>query len=506
VPLGSDLVHGALPPFAPDGDTGAMFGITGVTGVRAGLAGGVRQQIERIGGWGDEEVEMRIGHAGDGVINGRRMRRGAANLWLLLLVLPMVGLLVGFLGGVVASYVVARQFESRAVVQVMPATGADALVVSGDAVRQVGPEQFFATESEVIRARKTLERVVEHLDLATRWNVAPDDCVAILKDSVRVGQIRGTDLIEVRVRHASAEDAKLLAEQVVTQYRDRRNEGEMERARKILAAMDENLRRQQEIVDEKRKALDTVVQAVGISIFDPEKGDKLEQEMARIYQAAERNFEELDRERESLELQVKQLVDLNNEELLAYAAGLQLPQNGVTARYEEYRSELVKLHDLQDDGLADAHPRVVAQRVRVDVLRKDLDRAVNILREVLKTQLDLVDSRLGKMRRVLEERRKRTGDQGAGEEDYLIAKRDYEEALAVFQHQKLAQSERRIMAAIPKSPVTIHEMPKIGRNPVTPKVGLYLGGGALGGAALGFVLAVMLGIIGQLAGRSRSST
>ena len=474
-----------------------------ITGPQLPARGYVRRQIERIGGWGDEDDEMRIGHAGNGVVNGRRMRRGVANVWLLLLVLPMVGLLVGFLVGVVASYVVPRQFESRAVVQVMPVSGADAVVVSGDAVRQVGQKQFFATESEVIRARKTLERVVEHLDLATRWSVAPDDCLAVLQDSVRVGQVRGTDLIEVRVRHASAEDAKLLAEQVVTQYRDRRNEGEVARSEQVLRAMDEDLRKQQEIVDEKRKALDTIVQAVGISIFDPEEGDQLEQEMARIYQAAERNFEELDRERESLELQVKQLVDLNNEELLAYAAGLQLPQNGVTARYEEYRSELVKLHDLQDDGLADAHPRVVAQRVRVDVLRKDLDRAVSILREVLETQLDLVDSRLGKMRRVLEERRKRTGDQGAGEEDYLVAKRDYEEALAVLQHQKLAQSERRIMAAIPRNPVTIHEMPKIGRAPVTPNVSFYLGGGSLIGAASGVVLAIMLGIIGKLAGRNR---
>lgn len=413
-------------------------------------------------------------------------------MWLLLLLLPMVGMLAGFMAGAVGSYVAPRKFESTAVVQVMPMV--DGAMILGDAVvTQVTPGQFFATEREVIRSRGTLERVVNALDLVGRWNLPVEECVETLKEIVRVEQIRRTDLIEIRVRHARAEDAKDVAEEVVTQYQDRRVSREVARASNILEELDAELRKQEGLVEEKRKVLDTIVQAVGISMIDREAGV--------IYGNPAPTIAELDRDRESLELQVSKLEELSNEELLGYAAGLQLPQNGVSARYEEYRSELVALNDLLDGGMGDAHPKVVAQRVRVDMLRQDLYRSANVLREVMKTQLELVNARVEKMRKVLGEEREEAVVRGDGKEDYLLAKRDYEEVLAVLQRQKLEQSERRIMAAIPKHPVTLHELPKIGRNPVTPRVSLCLGGGALGGAALGVVLALVIGLAGKLAGR-----
>ncbi len=50
----------------------------------------------------------------------------------------------------------------------------------------------------------------------------------------------------------------------------------------------------------------------------------------QIYELAERNLYELEKEKQQLEIQIKTLLKLKSKELMEYAAGLQLPQNGVT--------------------------------------------------------------------------------------------------------------------------------------------------------------------------------
>ena len=68
--------------------------------------------------------------------------------------------------------------------------------------------QFFGTEFEKIKSSNSLSKVVENLELVNKWGVTKEDAIRILKGIVNTQNIRGTDLISIRVRHTNKEDAR----------------------------------------------------------------------------------------------------------------------------------------------------------------------------------------------------------------------------------------------------------------------------------------------------------
>lgn len=401
-----------------------------------------------------------------------------------------------FMTAAVITYVLPRKYESRAVVQVNPTTpdldpfgGQMGQPVTGAYMTR----QFFMTEFEVIVAEKTLLMVVERLDLELRWNLHRDRVLEILKDIVETDQVRGTDLIEIRVRHNSPEDARDIAEKVADSYRDRRTTMEMDRANKALESLDGELRNQEDKVEEKRKVLDTIVQIVGIPYVEGVRGSgEMGRSQENIYELAELNHYELEKEKQQLDIQIKMLLKLQSKELMEYAAGLQLPQNGVTALYEQHQLAVRELASLKAGGLGAKHPDVAMRSLNVENLRLDLERSVTALREILQTQLNLVESRLEQMGNVVSERKDEAVDKALESHDYIEAKRDYENAQAMLQSMKLQHSTKRISLQIPKNPITIHEEAREGKNPVSPRVTLYLSLGAVVGLIFGVAIAFFL--------------
>ncbi|NNC90844.1 MAG: polysaccharide biosynthesis tyrosine autokinase [Akkermansiaceae bacterium] len=401
-----------------------------------------------------------------------------------------------FMTAAVITYVLPKKYQSIAVVQVNPSVqevdpfgGSMGQAVTGAYMTR----QFFATEFKVIVAEQTLKRVVDRLDLTSRWNQNPDSIVGTLKGIVSTEQVRGTDLIEIRVRHPSAQDARDIAEKVAEAYKERRTSMEMDRAHRALNALDTELRDQEDLVEEKRKVLDTIVQAVGIPYFEGVRGSgEIGRSQEDIYKTAERQLYELEREKQQLDIQIKTLLKLESDDLMKYAAGLNLPNNGVTTLYEAFQSTVRELDALRASGLGARHPNVAMLARKVDSIKGDLERTVVALREILQTQLELVESRLEKMGEVVSHRRDAAVDKALESHDYIEAKREYEQAQQMLQSMKLQHSSKRIALQIPKNPITIHEAPKISKNPVSPKVTLYLTLGALVGLVFGIAIAFFL--------------
>ena len=82
-----------------------------------------------------------------------------------------------------------------------------------------------APEIEVIRAEATLGMAADRLDLPGRWIVTRDGAIAMLREIVKLEPIRGTDLIQIRVRHTNAEDARDVAMEVARAYRELERDG-----------------------------------------------------------------------------------------------------------------------------------------------------------------------------------------------------------------------------------------------------------------------------------------
>lgn len=113
---------------------------------------------------------------------------------------------------------------------------------------------------------------------------------------------------------------------------------------------------------------------------------------------------EREKEKRQLEIQIKTLLRLENDDLIKYAAGLNLPDSGVAALYEQYQAAKQGISAMQATGLGERHPQIVMAQVSLSKLEEDLRASVVVLREILETQLNLVDGQLEKLNEVLENR------------------------------------------------------------------------------------------------------
>lgn len=155
--------------------------------------------------------------------------------------------LMVFFTAAVITYVMPKKFESTLVYQLRPSTRV------GFSLSQPHSPQHFATEFEVIRASLTLKPVVQKLNLTTRWNMTEEDAVALLRGTVVSQNIKGTDLVEIRVRHTDAEEARDIAREVFLSYKTRREDKERELMELGLKELEKAIQDQTDLVEDKRK-------------------------------------------------------------------------------------------------------------------------------------------------------------------------------------------------------------------------------------------------------------
>ncbi|MBI3849232.1 MAG: polysaccharide biosynthesis tyrosine autokinase [Verrucomicrobia bacterium] len=125
------------------------------------------------------------------------------------------------------------------------------------------------TEFEVIQSQAVLPKVIENLDLNTKWakrynaeGLKPSDCMAILKRRLDVRQFRNTSLMEVRVFSEDPREAAVIANEIAEVYRKYRTderqklaEGGIKALRKQWDDQNDKVKKAQEEVDGLRKDL-----------------------------------------------------------------------------------------------------------------------------------------------------------------------------------------------------------------------------------------------------------
>jgi uncharacterized protein involved in exopolysaccharide biosynthesis len=224
----------------------------------------------------------------------------------------IVTFLLVFFSACVVTYVMPKRFQSTAVVQVKPSR---ALSGYTDSASPMMTPQFFATEFEVIRAQQTLKIVVQSLGLTTRWNMSEEDAIAILRGIIDAQNIRGTDLIQISVKHTGAEDARDIAKEVYEAYKKRREDKEREMVENSFKELEKAILDQSDVVEEKRKQRDNLLKR---------NANGLEMELAK--QEVEKDYETqqkmLDRMKETLAMdrlnaKVQNLIEIHEEPYVA---------------------------------------------------------------------------------------------------------------------------------------------------------------------------------------------
>ncbi|GAA5482829.1 hypothetical protein [Haloferula sargassicola] len=204
--------------------------------------------------------------------------------WWVIPVLAVVGGSIGLLAAGVVTYVMPKMYESRSVLQVRP-------VPIGGVAGSVN----MATEFEIIDSVEILDEVARRLDLANHWNLTADEVRELLRDRIEPSHIKGTDLVEIKVRASNPQDARAVAAAVSEAYRTWKMSLAKQRVDGRLDEMRAALEAQEKIVEEKRRALDREGGDSGLvrplrKSFDPPQAGL---DAAQEFEAAQEELERL---------------------------------------------------------------------------------------------------------------------------------------------------------------------------------------------------------------------
>ena len=408
----------------------------------------------------------------------------------------LLSLLLVFMTAAVITYVMPKKYESEATIEVKPRAagisplGSDLNELSG--AGRMTP-QFFGTEFEKIKSRNSLEKVVQSLELVNRWSVDKETALQILKGIVNTQNIRGTDLISIRVRHTNKVDARDIAEEVARSYRQYRAEMESRDAETALQELNKAVRNQEDKVEERRKVLATIVRTKGIiykgtDSFYGQSGVDEDQGARTALEA----YNELEQEKRKLESQIGSLLKYDSDQLMVYAAGLDLPDNIIRNLYPLYLEAKRQLDGYRINGLGPKHPTVMAAVDQIENMKRQLDEGVVNLRATLTAQLDLAADRLKSVEAMKDETREEAIKRGLDAQDYVDAKRDFETDQELLQTMRLKQMGETISSKMPPETVLVHDTPVISESPVSPNVTLNLVLGAVVGLIFGVGIAFFL--------------
>lgn len=398
--------------------------------------------------------------------------------------------LLVFLTAAVITYVMPKKYESAALVEVKPISDIDPVGMRGGGIGTPMTRQFMNTQFEIIVAPETLGRAIDKIQLETSWGQDRKTVIDVLRQIVRTTQRRGTDLIEISVRHRKKEEAQRIAEAVYEAYKDRRYDLEINVRKDQLKAVKVELQNKSDRVAELRKRLMDIAEKVGVIWVESERGGETIGGELELRQLAERQLYEAERERDQLKFQIDKLLAVADEDLPGLAADL--PDVGFREAYNKFEDAKAELQTAMASGLGTKHPDIVMRITRIEELKKGLEkRAVNV-RQSLTHKLGIIEGRVNKMREVRNKKQDEGTDRARAFQEFNIARKDYETAQGIKDQMQIKYDIEKTKLAIPPTNIIIHQIPEINDIAVSPNIPLNLALGAVVGVIFGLGIAFCL--------------
>lgn len=350
-------------------------------------------------------------------------------------------------------------------------------------VSRIGYNPFFLmTQEKIMKSRPVLTAVIRNLNLQKAWGaelnedkspVDPELALQILSRSLRVEQDRDTTLMNVSATSEDAKRAAEIANEIANVYRDRRLYAKRREIQRAIDAMSNEVRKQQERVEEAEAELERIRQEQGIALIG--RG-----QMGIRVEATRLNMLENERSSARIEMLVRkarldQLEGLEGSMLMDAAAYIVQDPTLLSIRQQLIDSQ-VQLQLMLNTGVMGAkHPDVMRLQGAVDELRRQLDSALVGLKagikadyEVARKKYEAVDEELSKIK---------ASDIASEGENYLPF--DRAERNAAVQRDILTALRARITQTgieveVPRTTVEVVEEAEAPSRPSSPLVVLNI--------------------------------
>lgn len=336
---------------------------------------------------------------------------------------------------------------------------------------------FLKTEFEVIQSRTILSSVLDRLNLQQRWSSREDNkggmiprniCMDILEQSVRVNQYRDTSMIEIMVFRDDPDEAMQIANEIAEVYRDYRQSSKRGEIRASVQALENELLKQQQKVNEAEEDLERIRQESGVVTFN--RGMRIDN--LRLQQMeADRIAARVDML--TRKARVDQLDALVGEELMNASAYMVNDQSLLNLRRQLVDAE-VQLK-LMMETMGANHPEVRRTQAGVNELKTKLEDALNGLKagvladyEVARTRFEALDAELAEVRKE---------DIQAQAEKYLPferAERNLMIQQEILNALRARFTQKGVEMELPRTMVQIIDRAERNERPVRPRVVLNI--------------------------------
>ncbi len=398
--------------------------------------------------------------------------------------------LLVLLTAAVITYVMPKMYESKVVVQINPFGQKSVTLGVGDSGRMMMTRQFLQTEFAIIKSDETLKKVDDQLKLSRRWGMSERQTLGVLSGIVNTRQERGTDLIEISVRHGKREDVKLIADQVARSYGQRRTDTLDKRRLDSINEYKNKRRIQEDKVEDHRTRLYALSKKLRIPYHGKEsrfyEGRSADaNESDRATQA----YEEAKRTKDQLESFVNSLNGLSDEDLMVTLIASGRPESAVIkADYEQLSSLKQNKNVALSGGLGPKHRTITSIDVSIREIQERLSRSVINVRKKLAEDLVVFNQNVEKLRVDTDKERGDLMLSADQKTRFGKVREDYEREQDILDAIKQAEFTETLGEGLEREPLVFHE------NARTPEVEEYVSPNWTLNMALGAVAGLIFGV------------
>jgi capsular exopolysaccharide synthesis family protein len=401
-----------------------------------------------------------------------------------------------FMTSTVITYMMPKEYLGRTTLQINR-DGKDNVFADMDSSKMLPYNTFMQTQFAIIESKENLINVIKQQDLLKKWSVSTElEAYNRLVRKMRAQDVRGTDLVQITVYDPDPTLAKDLANSIAEAYKDRREESERDRSKRVLDELKMESKTQEKLMEEARTTMLNLMKdsnLVDISGNTPKwMGGSLETGSGSIVMRSKNDEYQAKSEMEGLRNTIETMMNLDGDELIKAAVELGINNPTLVNRYPEYESSLLAEQSLRNSGLGRKHPKVLQVQGTSAMLKKMLVDAVDSTRRTLGTKMKIAEENLASVKLTKKDAEEVTLDEKRRSVEYLASKDEYELHKTLLSEMKQRIAISAVNEKMPRKMIEIHELAEVSSTPAKPNVNLQLAIGAVLGLVFGIGLAFFL--------------
>jgi polysaccharide biosynthesis transport protein len=412
-------------------------------------------------------------------------------------VLVLLAFFLVLITAAIVTYFQPREYRADVVVEVKSTAQNVRIFSQTDPTQPIHDPQLAPTVYQVIQRTGILYPVIEQLKLQDKWgreNRRPSREITyqMLRNKLDVDEVRNTDLLQISVYDANPQLAADIANKIVSVYQDRRVEEEKEVLNRAVAAMNDEVSKQQQRVEEARAEMAKIRDEEHIVDLNPEGTEDTQAPVNGMVVKQEQEVNDAEAKIASLSSKLAQVQNLKGDDLMRMLPTLDVQDPTIQKILPNYQDALAQEALLLNSGLGENHPKVKSLRAARQVYTHQLEQQISIIREGLERNLKSAQgTRDGLSQRLDQINAKQLQTKNLSA-NYTRAKNAYIKEKMLLDGVRNRAQTQTMELAMPRFAVSVKQVAEPPAYPARPRVGLNLTLGALVGLVIGIGLAFFI--------------